>query len=80
MCAEQQTNDFDARASRLLKRADEHQQIIERAVRAADAILLEAAGKSREDLNWLTARIAREFIDKALLSLESAIAKKELGI
>jgi predicted urease superfamily metal-dependent hydrolase len=73
------TKDLDAKAAALLQRADQHADIVREAVDAAEVILRGAAA-SAEELDCLIARAAREFVDRALLALEAAMARKELGI
>jgi len=56
------------------------QQIIEAAVSKADYILMENADGSVEELNYLTAKVAEKFMQKALNPFSAAMLKKDLGV
>jgi len=56
----------------------ERHQIIQKAVEAADRIILEGSDGSVEETNYLTSEVARGFMDRALLPLKSSMARKDL--
>lgn len=53
-------------------------QIIKDAVHSADLILINGTDGSEEELNYLTARVASKFVEKALYPFQSALMKKEM--
>lgn len=56
----------------------ERQQIIQKAVGAADHIILDASDGSEEETNWLTAEVAREFNEKVYHIAQAALLRKDL--
>lgn len=66
----------DAQARRDWRR----QQAIEKAVSAADRIIMNATDGSVEELNYLTAMVANKWAQKACQPMVSAILKKDLGL
>ncbi len=53
------------------------QFLIEAAEGAADRIILKYADGSVEDLNFLTAGVARKFFEKMVLAAQLALTRKE---
>lgn len=60
------------------QREYERNQIIEKAVRAADHIILEGSDGSIEETNYLTSEVAKKFMDRALLPFNSNMLSKDL--
>ena len=60
------------------QREYERRQIIEQAVGAADRIILDGSDGSVEETNFLTAEVARKFMERALLPFNSAMLSKDL--
>lgn len=56
----------------------ERQQIVQKAVGAADRIILDASDGSEEETNWLTAEVAREFNEKVYHVAQAALLHKDL--
>jgi hypothetical protein len=54
-------------------------KIVEKAVTAADRIIIEESDGSIEEINYLTAMVAKKFIEKALLPFQQEILKKDIG-
>jgi 20S proteasome alpha/beta subunit len=61
-----------------MKREHHREEAINRAVEAADRIILDASDGSCEETNYLTAQVARQFIKKALMPFCRDILKKDL--
>lgn len=61
--------------------ANEHRQmeIIRKAVEAADRIILDGSNGTVEETNYLTAAVARKFMEKALHPLSSVLLAKEIN-
>lgn len=53
-------------------------QVIQKAVEAADRIILDGSDGSVEETNYLTSEVARKFMEKALLPHDSAMTHKDL--
>ena len=53
------------------------QQIVQRAVGAADHIILDASDGSEEETNWLTAEVARKFNEKVYRVAQAALLRKD---
>jgi len=51
---------------------------VEDAVTAADRIILDASDGSNEETNYLTAMVAKRFMEKALLPFQTAIQRKDI--
>lgn len=66
----------DAQARRDWRR----QRAIEKAVSAADHILMDATDGSVEELNYLTAMVANKWAQKACQPMIQAVLKKDLGL
>ena len=60
------------------QREHERQQIIEQAVGAADRIILDGSDGSCEETNFLTARVAGKFVERALLPFSYTLSHKDL--
>jgi hypothetical protein len=56
------------------------QEIIDDAVMAADHIILKGSDGSLEETNFLTAKVAHRFMEKALMPYSHAILKKDIGL
>ena len=54
-------------------------QTIQRAVEAADRIILDGSDGSTEETNHLTAEVARCFVEKALTPFWAAIMRKDVS-
>lgn len=54
-------------------------QITENAVEAADKIILDGSDGSAEETNYLTAGVARKFMEKALLPLQQELFRKDIS-
>ena len=52
-------------------------EIIENAVQAADRIILDGSDGSVEETDYLTAELARRFMEKALHAFEREILRKD---
>ena len=52
-------------------------EIIRKAIDAADRIILDGSDGSNEETNYLTAMVAQGFFHKAILPMQSAIQKKD---
>ncbi|MDP2917093.1 MAG: hypothetical protein Q8O16_04095 [Dehalococcoidia bacterium] len=68
-----------------MKSAEEHEQreyerrkIVEKAVEAADRIILDGSDGTVEETNWLTAEVARKFNEKVNHAFQTALLKKDL--
>jgi hypothetical protein len=68
--------DEDQQAEHEMRR----QFAIDKAVQAADRIILEASDGSCEETDYLTAQVAARFTDKALRPFSSALLRKDLGL
>lgn len=53
-------------------------QVIQKAVAAADHIILDGSDGSVEETNYLTARVAEQLIGKALHPINTAMLRKDL--
>ncbi len=53
-------------------------KIIEDAVNAADRIILDGSDGSNEETNFLTAMVAKRFMEKALLPFQTALQRKDI--
>lgn len=51
---------------------------VEKAVRAANGIIMEASDGSEEETNYLTARVAENLMETALHPFSAAILKKDM--
>lgn len=60
------------------QREYERNEIIKKAVEAADRIILDGSDGSCEETNFLTARVAEKFMERALLPLNTAMTRKDL--
>lgn len=60
------------------QREYERREIIKKAVEAADRIILDGSDGSVEETNFLTAEVARKFMERALLPFNSAMLHKDL--
>ncbi len=60
------------------KREYERQQIVQRAVEAADRIILDGSDGSVEETNWLTAEVAGKFNEKVHIVFQSALLRSDL--
>ncbi len=53
-------------------------KIVENAVSAADEIILDGSDGSKEETDYLTAMVAKKFMEKALFPFQTAIQNKEM--
>ena len=53
-------------------------EIIEEAVEAADRIILDGSDGSVEETDYLTAEVARKFMEKALHAFEREMLRKDM--
>jgi len=53
-------------------------KIIAEAVEAADRIIMDGSGGSEEETNFLTAKVAEKFINKALHPFEVNMLKRDM--
>lgn len=60
------------------QREYERHQIIQKAVEAADSIILDGSDGSVEETNYLTSEVARKFMEKALQPHFTAMMRKDL--
>jgi len=60
------------------QREYERQQIIEKALEAADRIILGGSDGSEEETNFLTARVAEKMMGRALHPFHRDMTKKDL--
>lgn len=60
--------------------ADEfrRQELIRKAVQAADRIICDGADGSVEEINWLTVKVAEAFVQKTVIAASSALMRKEM--
>ena len=61
------------------QRERERSQIISKAVRAADYIILEGSDGSCEETNWLTCEVAKRFVEKVNIALSGDLLRKDLS-
>jgi hypothetical protein len=73
---ERKSVDNDEQVFREVRR----QTIIERAVEAADRIIMDGSDGTVEETNFLTARVAHAYMEKALNPHNMALVKKDLGL
>ena len=62
-----------------IEREIRRQQLIDKAVQVADCILLDGAD-GPEELNYLTAAVAKRWAEKALHPFAAQMLKKDLGL
>lgn len=60
------------------EREYKRQQAIDEAVLAADRIILNASDGSLEETNYLTAQVAKRFVDKATHPIDMALLQRDL--
>lgn len=60
------------------KRERERHEIIDKAVAAADRILMNGSDGSVEETNWLTSQVAKKFVEKVDIACSSALLRKNL--
>jgi len=60
------------------RREREREEIIKKAVEAADRIILDGSDGSVEETNWLTAEVAGKFNEKVNIAFSSALQHKDL--
>lgn len=56
------------------------QNVVKKAVDIADRIIMEATDGSAEETNYLTGKVAEAFMSKVLMSLQTQMFKKDIGI
>jgi len=61
------------------QREHEREQIIRKAVDAADRIILDGSDGSREETNFLTAKVAEKFVTRAFNPFGVDIMRKDLS-
>jgi len=61
------------------RRAELH-RIVEKAVEAADRIILNGSNGNVEELNYLTAMVAKKLVEKALNPLFQEMLRRDLGL
>lgn len=66
-------------SSKQQKREAKRQKIIEEAVSAAYGIVLDGSDGSEEETNYLTAMLAKNFVDKAFIVFQSKMLRKDLS-
>lgn len=59
------------------QREYERRQIIDKAVQAADRIILDGSDGSTEETNWLTFEVAKRFTEKANIGLTGDLMRKD---
>lgn len=62
------------------QREYERQAIVKKALEAADRIILDGSDGSCEEANFLTAKVARGMMERALLPFNQDILKKDLEL
>jgi len=60
------------------RREREREEIIRKAVEAADSIILDGSDGSVEETNWLTAQVAGKFYEKIYITLQLELQCKDL--
>ena len=60
------------------QREYERHQIIDKAVQAADRIIMDGSDGSVEETNWLTSEVAKRFVDKVGIALTSELMRKDM--
>jgi hypothetical protein len=56
------------------------EQIIREAVRVADCVIMDGSDGSNEETNFLTALVAKAFLEKALQPFHSEMLRKDLKL
>lgn len=59
------------------EKAMRRREIIEKAVQAADSIIMDGSDGSNEETNFLTAEVAQKLMEKALLPFQQQMNKKD---
>lgn len=54
------------------------EKILKEALRQADLVIMEGSDGSEEELNYLTARLAKQFMEKAFYPFQSELMKKDM--
>lgn len=60
------------------KREYERRQIVQKAIEAADRIILDGSDGSEEETNWLTAEVAGNFNEKVHHVFQAKLLHKDL--
>lgn len=60
------------------QREHEREEIIKKAVEAADRIILDGSDGSEEETNFLTAKVAEKILERALLTFYRNMLSKDL--
>lgn len=55
-------------------------KVIKEAVGKADRVILDGSDGSVEETNFITAEVAKAFMNKAMIPFNSAMTKKDLGL
>jgi len=56
----------------------ERQQIIPKAVEAADRIILDGSDGSVEETDWFTSEVAKKFVEKVGIAMSAKLTHKDL--
>jgi len=68
------------RAEVQIEKEVKRQRAIEKAVQAADQIILEASDGSCEETDYLTGEVAFRFLGKTISPFRNRLLKKDLGL
>lgn len=60
------------------RREREREEIVKKAVEAADRIILDGSDGSIEETNYLTAEVAGKFNERVNIAISSALQRKDL--
>jgi hypothetical protein len=60
------------------KREARRNEIVKKAIEAADRIILDGSDGSVEETNFLTGEVARKFMEKALMPFNREISRKDM--
>lgn len=60
------------------QREYERQEIIRKAVEAADCIILDGSDGSVEETDWLTSEVAKKFVEKVNIAMSTKLVRKDL--
>ena len=62
------------------QREHEREEIVRKAVSAADHIILDGSDGSNEETNYLTGAVAEKFIERALRPFNTGLMRKDLEL
>jgi len=60
------------------QRERERHDIVEKAVREADSIILDGSEGSVEETDWLTSEVAKRFVEKVNIAMSTKLARRDL--